>query len=116
MSALLTFLVNSHIILRCPSMYYDQKRPIFLLIIIFTIHVCSGQMKNPETKKPGLISRVPSAAGSFYPADPQLLTASLKTAFSKSKPCNPVGDILAIVCPHAGYMYSAKVAASAYHQ
>jgi AmmeMemoRadiSam system protein B/AmmeMemoRadiSam system protein A len=73
-------------------------------------------MKNAETNQTHPLNRQPSAAGAFYPGNPELLRLELKEAFEKAAPCVPEGDVLAIVCPHAGYMYSAKVAASAYNQ
>lgn len=59
--------------------------------------------------------RPPAVAGSFYPADPDALTAGLRAAFEAAEVSDgdhPVPK--ALVVPHAGYVYSAPVAASAY--
>lgn len=64
--------------------------------------------------------RQPAVAGSFYPKDAQALRDMLTrflTAVGPSatvpKP-SPKGLIKAIIVPHAGYIYSGPVAASAY--
>jgi hypothetical protein len=58
--------------------------------------------------------RQAAVAGSFYPADPQVLSAMIDDLLAKvSGP--PVTDpILAAVAPHAGYQYSGPVAAYTY--
>ncbi len=65
--------------------------------------------------------RRPYVAGSFYPREPQRLRSEIEESFiHKLGPgCLPVkGDrsrtITAIVCPHAGYVYSGHVAAFSY--
>ena len=94
-------------------MNYGRKRQVFLLILLFILHACNGQMKNTETKP---FDRATAAAGSFYPKDPEILRSTLKIAFSKAKIRKPNREVFAIICPHAGYAYSAKVAASAFNQ
>jgi len=69
--------------------------------------------------------RLPTVAGQFYEADAEELRAQIKSCFlhkigpqklpevnMHSKPRRIVG----LICPHAGYMYSGPVAASAYHE
>jgi len=68
-----------------------------------------------------LLVRRPYVAGSFYPRDPKRLRAEVEVSFT-----HPLGPgrlpgkgekprtIKAIVCPHAGYMYSGHVAAYSY--
>ncbi|MDP4208138.1 MAG: AmmeMemoRadiSam system protein B [Bacteroidota bacterium] len=62
------------------------------------------------------IDREPAVAGAFYPAEPQVLKALLKEAFDHAKKKSVKDPVIAIVSPHAGYVYSAKVAASAFNQ
>ena len=59
--------------------------------------------------------RKPAAAGRFYPADARELRADLATLFSEAKP-RTMNNVAAVVCPHAGYVFSGKVAASGYNQ
>ena len=69
--------------------------------------------------------RLPTVAGQFYEADAEELRAQIKSCFLHkigpqelpevnlhSKPRSIVG----LICPHAGYMYSGPVAASAYYE
>jgi len=59
--------------------------------------------------------RPPAVAGSFYPGTPDALRAALRHAFTDA--VMPVADApvpKALVVPHAGYLYSGAIAASAY--
>lgn len=53
-------------------------------------------------------------AGSFYPEDEEELKKSIKSYLSDAKVSEIKGEIRAIISPHAGYPYSAPVAASAF--
>lgn len=61
-------------------------------------------------------NRKPYAAGRFYSDKPAELKSQLKEMFSKSVKKKTENTPLAIICPHAGYVYSGEVAASAYNQ
>ncbi|HQK95625.1 MAG TPA: AmmeMemoRadiSam system protein B, partial [Armatimonadota bacterium] len=50
----------------------------------------------------------------FYPSDPGALGAALDDAFARATPPAPAGRVIGLVVPHAGYEYSASVAAKAY--
>ena len=52
-------------------------------------------------------------AGSFYPRGPKELRATVDALLSQAKPSRQAG-LLGIIAPHAGYMYSGPVAASAF--
>jgi len=69
-------------------------------------------MKAPDT----LQNRVPAVAGSFYPSDPAELQRMLKTFFAKAPAGNAAQDVMAIISPHAGYVFSGEVAAAAFNQ
>lgn len=58
--------------------------------------------------------RPPAVAGAFYPADPGELAADVDRLLAEARPVEPGGDPLALVVPHAGYVYSGPVAATAY--
>jgi MEMO1 family protein len=88
---------------------------ISLYFILFVIQACNGQINNKNVE-PSKLNREPAVAGSFYPADAQSLRATLKDAFAKAEHKKISGNVIAIVSPHAGYVYSAKVAASAFSQ
>ncbi len=58
------------------------------------------------------VDREPVVAGSFYDSNPDGLKKQLKDFFSDFK--NSINNISAVIVPHAGYVYSGKIAASAY--
>ncbi len=57
--------------------------------------------------------RPPAVAGLFYPADPEELRRMVQGFLHESAPANGMPP-KAIIVPHAGYIYSGPVAASAY--
>jgi AmmeMemoRadiSam system protein B/AmmeMemoRadiSam system protein A len=65
-----------------------------------------------ENKKRG--DRKAIAAGRFYPASPEVMMSDLKTLFGRVSHYKSYNDIRAIISPHAGYIYSGEVAASAF--
>ncbi|MGA9405939.1 MAG: AmmeMemoRadiSam system protein B [Bacteroidota bacterium] len=60
--------------------------------------------------------RQPAVAGQFYPSQRNELEAELKKLFSKAVPPKNIKNVIAIISPHAGYVYSGEVAASAFNQ
>lgn len=62
--------------------------------------------------------RPPAVAGTFYPADPVELEAMVRADLAVAEACRPADDDQrpphALVVPHAGYVYSGPVAATAY--
>ncbi|WP_305910295.1 AmmeMemoRadiSam system protein B [Methylomarinum sp. Ch1-1] len=56
--------------------------------------------------------RQPAVAGSFYPANPVQLQAMVDRYLEEVKPTEKAPK--AIIVPHAGYIYSGQIAASAY--
>lgn len=59
--------------------------------------------------------RQPAVAGRFYPADPYELKKTVNELFKNAKP-KIVTNTAAIISPHAGYVFSGPVAASAFNQ
>jgi len=53
-------------------------------------------------------------AGAWYPADAAALTRDIDKLLTAASPPALLGKPLAIIAPHAGYQYSAPVAAAAY--
>ena len=58
--------------------------------------------------------REPALAGTWYPGDPETLSRDVKRYLENAKKEKPEGEIVALISPHAGYMYSGQVAAYAY--
>jgi len=62
-------------------------------------------------------NRKPAVAGRFYPGSPSLLQSEVKRMLKEAKPCQHLGKRpLALIVPHAGYVYSGITAASAFNQ
>ena len=58
--------------------------------------------------------RPAGVAGSFYPADPGELTEMIDQFLKNAEIQNISGPLMALVAPHAGYVYSGHVAAYSY--
>jgi len=80
---------------------------IALLVSFYTITVFPQE---------SLQIRKPWAAGRFYTDKPAELRTQLQQLFSKTLQKKPDRQPLAIIVPHAGYVFSGEVAASAYNQ
>lgn len=58
--------------------------------------------------------RLPAVAGSFYPGEPSTLAKTIAGMLAQTAKPAISGDILSLIVPHAGYIYSGPVAAYAY--
>ncbi len=58
--------------------------------------------------------RPAAVAGLFYPADPEQLHSDIQSMLSGPEPAAPAPK--ALIVPHAGYIYSGPIAASAFAQ
>jgi MEMO1 family protein len=58
--------------------------------------------------------REPAVAGTFYPEKPDILSRDVKRYLDNAKKEKIEGEIIALVSPHAGYVYSGQVAAYAF--
>jgi AmmeMemoRadiSam system protein B/AmmeMemoRadiSam system protein A len=63
-----------------------------------------------------LITREPVVAGQFYPGNAEALRAELNKLFANASKRITDKDVLAIISPHAGYVFSGGVAASSFNQ
>ncbi len=55
-------------------------------------------------------------AGTWYPANQENLEKSIQEYFNNSKKIDFKGRVKAVIVPHAGYVYSGNIAASAFNQ
>jgi len=62
------------------------------------------------------INREPVVSGKFYPSDPVKLKNDLQDFFDKTRKPKTYKNIVAVISPHAGYLFSGEVAASAFNQ
>ncbi len=63
-----------------------------------------------------LITREPVVAGQFYPGNAEVLRAELNNLFANAAKRMTDKDVLAVISPHAGYVFSGGVAASSFNQ
>ena len=80
------------------------------LFISLVANGCHGQNESTENQR----LRPAGVAGSFYPAEPEALTAMMDGMLANAGKPSIQGKILAVVAPHAGYPYSGPVAAYTY--
>jgi len=62
-----------------------------------------------EKNAPGEIIG-PKVAGSFYPADPEALRSMIRGFYEKTPDLALGPNLMGVICPHAGYIYSGPVA------
>jgi MEMO1 family protein len=90
-----------------------KKRLAFALLILGAVSV--GQLFSHFSlgdEKPKV--RLPAVAGQFYPAQPDELRQMVDEFLTQAAVPNIPGHIVALIAPHAGYIYSGKVAAYSY--
>jgi AmmeMemoRadiSam system protein B/AmmeMemoRadiSam system protein A len=85
-----------------------QRRMLLLLPLLLLGVACSAQQRQ--------VDRQPAVAGQFYPGNPEELRQSLDDFFANAVPRNDPADVVALIVPHAGYVYSGQVAASGFNQ
>jgi len=90
------------------------------LLVIFLLHACAapreeaaGMPSSSPTVPPGRI-RPPAVAGSWYPDDPQELAQMIDEMLATVEPMD--GEPVALIVPHAGYVFSGPVAAAGFRQ
>jgi AmmeMemoRadiSam system protein B len=78
---------------------------------------CDRSKPRPQPSREKTVMRVrePAVAGSFYPDDPDELAAMVDGYLAEAKARNLPG-LRALVCPHAGYIYSGKTAGIGFRQ
>jgi MEMO1 family protein len=78
-----------------------------LLILVLVACLQAACQAQPQRIRPAAVS------GQFYPADPRELGKMLDGFLAKAK-APEIRDVVALVVPHAGYVYSGGVAAHSY--
>ncbi len=81
-----------------------QSCGVIILLLVFLASVCFAEIRKP------------AVSGTFYPADPSALSNLIKKNLDKVPAKKVEGEIMGIIVPHAGYEFSAGVAAYAYKE
>jgi hypothetical protein len=89
-----------------------------VLLALYFFNNCQSHTNSPITMKTPdtLQNRQPAVAGSFYPSDPAEIQQMLKQYFAKAPAHANDSVVMAIISPHAGYVFSGEVAAAAFNQ
>jgi MEMO1 family protein len=108
-------------------MFPGGARPTFCvmrcLLLSFVVAVAAAAAQNTSeparagTNTAGAAAervREPAVAGLFYPKDSGTLSGDIQRLLQRAKVPEPIEDLKALICPHAGYRYSGPVAAAAY--
>ena len=101
-----------------------QRKVYFLFVFLFVFLYLSNCGRQSDSKTQGEAAkegrfnmgqtRKPAVAGQFYPGDSVTLSKEI-TGYYKNARKEPIpGKIVALISPHAGYMYSGQVAAYVY--
>jgi AmmeMemoRadiSam system protein B/AmmeMemoRadiSam system protein A len=75
---------------------------------------CSSSETSGKSQKEVGKVRKPAVAGTFYPEQPSELRQMIDGFLRKVTPVQARGEVIGVVCPHAGYVYSGQVAAYSY--
>jgi hypothetical protein len=75
---------------------------------------CSSSETSGKSQKEVGKVRKPAVAGTFYPGQPSELREMIDGFLRRVTPAQTEGEVVGIVCPHAGYFYSGQAAAYSY--
>ena len=84
-----------------------------LMLFLIPSHLWGGTREEGKTMA-GKNVRESPIAGSWYPGDRTRLTNDIKGYLAQVPEHKIKGDVIALISPHAGYVYSGQVAAYAY--
>ncbi len=79
-----------------------------ILILLYITIIMETNAQNKQ------VDRQPVAAGKFYPAGEDALRRDISKLFEECKKSDEKLNVRAIVSPHAGYVFSGKISASAF--
>jgi AmmeMemoRadiSam system protein B/AmmeMemoRadiSam system protein A len=84
---------------------------VFAALIAFLFYITAGACG--DLKLSGI--RPPAVAGQFYPSDPAELELTIRQ-FLQESTAIPMENPVAVLVPHAGYVYSGQISADAFRQ
>ncbi len=87
----------------------------FVFVLWLTMFAGSFHCQSQKDGKV-LIDRKPAVAGQFYPYHADELRGVLRRHFESAEKKKEAGPLRALVSPHAGFVFSGDVAASAFNQ
>jgi AmmeMemoRadiSam system protein B len=92
-----------------------MKRHLLLTLAVTCFFITQFSAGNAMGQKPpdGDV-RSPVLAGTWYPGNPEALRQTVGDSLSRANPSGAEGKVVAMIVPHAGYVYSGQVAAYSY--
>lgn len=87
---------------------------VFCAFILFCAISLGKPFGDGGFARENLTVRQPAVAGAFYPGQPEELRQMVNQYLAQATVSQLPGDVVALVAPHAGYIYSGKVAAHSY--
>ncbi len=91
-----------------------MKKILCCVVFLFLVSSCKGEKPAPGNSQADSI-RQPVFADKFYPGDSTKLANAIKAFLSNAKPTKMQNPI-AIIVPHAGYIFSGQIDADGYNQ
>ncbi len=85
------------------------------IMIFIPIFFSSKSPSQDNAGNTGMVDRQPAVAGQFYASNPNQLKTDLAALFHDAVP-DQSHNVVAVIAPHAGYVFSGEVAASGYNQ
>ena len=95
-----------------PSRRLLSRGPLAAMLALAGLCPFLAAAASAQTQAPSRV-REPAVAGLFYPKDPAELSKMIDACLAAAR-VQPVGELKALICPHAGYPYSGPVAAYGY--
>ena len=86
-------------------------RPLIVLLLLIPISACSESSGPVSKDGPGGNIRPPAVAGGFYPANPSRLREMIRGFLDEVDLKQSKREVIALIVPHAGYVYSGRTAA-----
>jgi AmmeMemoRadiSam system protein B/AmmeMemoRadiSam system protein A len=94
--------------------YVMQKKSFLLLPLLFFLGLNGIFFFTSCRASDKQKIRQPAVAGAFYPEQPEALKTMVDKFLKEAESPDIEGPVLGLIAPHAGYVYSGHVAASAY--
>ena len=85
-----------------------------IIFLIFSLSLACAKITF-AMKETGAV-REPAVADQFYPGDPGQLSKMVDSMLAGAQKVKSEGELVALIAPHAGYVFSGPVAAHAYKQ
>ena len=96
-------------------------RVVLVAALVSFAALCGCEQPQPSeerTPQPAAVAaenvREPAVAGAFYPGNPDELRSYVEEQLAQAGKAELPGRIVALIAPHAGYIYSGSIAAAAF--